>query len=567
MLVATVFNLLCVVSLSAGCVDHVGTSGTATAIVPETASTEQSIAPETMSQPEPALPERPYLVEAGTLVPTSFDPMLPKNGASQRVVDNVFDSLLKVNAETASLGPSLASDWSISEDALTITFSLTEDALWHDGEPFTADDVAFTFEAILDTSLDTPFKANLVGVDEFYAIDRNTFVVTLTSADCSLLVKLGQIPIIPQHLFVTGVDNGSNNTDLLEEVSWEHPIGTGPFKLKETLATGEVHLEANANYFGGVPNIAEWVYLPCTGVQQILTGLREGGIDLAQISPQEALYFQHNDNVRMVTFPESEYYALMINMTRPSLIDTGTREALAYAIDRQRLVEELLDGYGQVVDSSWLPSHWVNDPADPPVHFSPERAVDLLEQAGWTDNDGDHLLDRDGEPLQINIAVNAENERRKQIAFAVQRDWIDIGVSAEVNFVEFYALMEKLFAQTFDVAVFSWPMHPDPDQSLFWASAEAELQGDFNVVSYADPAVDEALLAGLTASSCDPRARIQAYQQVITAIEQDQPYIFLFAPEQVIAFSQRLTGLKPGPYANLSWNISDWALETIPSDS
>ena len=566
-LLAAFCNLLCVVSLSAGCASHPDLPDTMTPTIAPEQPAEHAISPETVGQPEATTPDRPYFVEAGTSVPCSFNPLLPENDAAQRVVENVFDSLLKVNAETASLEPSLATQWSVSEDGLTITFHLVTDTLWHDGKPFTAEDVAFTFESILNTSLDTPFKAKLVGVDEYYATAPHTFVVTLNKADCSMVVSLGQIPIIPQHLFTIENDDGSSDTALIEDISWEHPIGTGPFKFTERFATGEVHLQSNVGYFGGPPHTAEWVYLPFADTQQILSGLREGEIDLAPISPQEVPYFQYDDHVQIVAFPDSEYYALMINLKHPLLNDVNTRKALAHAIDRQQLVQKSLDGYGHVVDSAWLQNHWTNTLAAPPMDYRPERAKELLGQAGWADSDGDHLLDRGGKPLQIDIAVNSENELRKQIALAVQQDWIEVGVSAEVHFVEFYALLEKLFAHTFDVAVFSWPIHPDPDQSLFWASEEAELQHDFNVIAYANPAVDEALLEGLIAPSCDPETRARAYQQVISAIEQDQPYIFLFVPQRIIAINRRLVGLRPGPYSNLNWNVSEWALEPTTTDS
>jgi len=436
-LLVTSLALLSLVSLSAGCSASLPfmAQGATPVSNNHTEEPESAIRPTNVATPTlPSLgPSRAYLVEAGMSVPANLNPLVAGNYASQSVTDNLFDSLLNVNAVSAVLQPALASQWQVSENCLTATFQLRPDVLWHDGMPFTADDVTFTFAGILDSEIQSPYKANLVGLDTFFAPDEQTLVVTFDSPDCSLLYDVGQIPIIARHL--TEPEKESPNVDVLAaQVYWDHPIGTGPFKFKSKLATGEIHLERNEDYFAGTPHIAEWVYRPLGDEQEILVDLRAGEVDLALMTPQDVQHFQPDETVELIAFPQPEYYALVLNNAHSLLSDVGTRQALAYAIDRQQLVQDLLNGYGQIIDSPWLPGHWVYAEPDSSIDYDPAHAQQLLKQAGWTDSDQDGLLDKDGRPLQISIRVNSENSLRKRIAFAVQRYWIDAGISAELYF-------------------------------------------------------------------------------------------------------------------------------------
>ena len=524
---------------------------------PEKAIRSTNVATPTLPPPAPS---RAYLVEAGLSVPANLNPLVAGNYASQRVTDNLFDSLLNVNAVNAVLQPSLAAQWQVSENRLTATFQLRPDVLWHDGAPFTANDVVHTFESILDSNPNSQYKANLVGVDTFFAPDEQTLVVAFDSPDCSLLYDVGQIPIVPQHLTEPEMENPRVDVPATQ-ASWDHPIGTGPFKFKNKLPNGEIRLERNDGYFAGTPHVSEWVYRPFGDEQELLIDLRAGEVDLALMTSQDVQHLQADETVDLIAFPQPEYYALALNNAHSLLNDVRTRQALAYAIDRRQLVQDLLDGYGQIIDTPWLPAHWVYAKPDSSIDYDPAHAQQLLSEAGWTDSDQDGLLDKEGHPLQISIRVNSENSLRKRIAFAVQQYWIDVGISAELYFVEFNTLLERLFSRNFDAAVFSWPVHQDPDQSLLWASEESDLARDFNFISYANPVVDEALAEGLTVPFCDQEARSSAYQPAISTIAEEQPYIFLFVPEHIIAVTHRLSGVRPGPYSNLSWNVHEWSLE------
>lgn len=528
----------------------------------QTSQVEKTRLTEAEITSSPVLQHTPkdYIIETGTDIPSNLNPLLVENDASRRVTDNMFDSLLRVNAVSAALEPGLAVTWEFSEDLSTITFGLRSGVLWHDGKPFTAKDVEFTFDSIRHPASQSPLRANLVNVKHFSAVDAHTFIVTLKQPVCSALYAIGQIPIISQSYFEA--TNPDLQSDTAANLYLEQVVGTGPYRFKSRLPTGEIHLERTEGYFGGVPQILEWVYRPAADPSQILNSLQAGETDLALIPAENIQPLQQIERFRFITSPRAEYYVLMLNNKHPFLKDVRVRQALAHAIDRVQLVQELLGGYGQVIESSWLPGHWAYSNPDISFPYDPERANHLLEEAGWTDSDGDGLLDQDGELLQVSISVNAENDLRKRIALAVQQDWIEVGVSAEIHFVEFHTLVEELFAPDFDTVVFSWPIHQDPDQHLLWASAESELEGTFNFVSYANPVVDEALMQGLIAPACEPELRVRAYQTAISSITSEEPYIFLFVPQDILVVNRQVSGLEVGPYAGWGWNIENWRLNT-----
>lgn len=393
----------------------------------------------------------------------------------------------------------------------------------------------------------------------FYAPDAQSFVAVLSRPDCSALYGIGQVPILPRHL-VSGHDARA------QAFNTTAPVGTGPFKFESRLPDEGVQLGRNERYFAGAPQLPQWTYRPISDTQRLLGDLEAGLVDLAPVPRDAVGSISATGPVSVAAFLQPEVYAVVLNALYPPLADAKTRQALARAVDRPRLLREVLDGRGRLLDSSWLPGHWASaDPLTSTEHSS-ESAQRLFSEAGWEDTDGDGLLDRNGVPLQIGLSVNVENPLRKGAALAVQRDWIENGVSAELHFVDFPALVEKLFAHVFQAAIFSWPVHPDPDQNQLWASDQAEKYVGFNFSSYSNPTVDEALASGTAAADCDRAARAEAYRRVMAELARDQPYVFLFSPETYVAANSQLEGVRPGPYADLSWNISQWRWRPAPAE-
>jgi len=212
------------------------------------------------------------------------------------------------------------------------------------------------------------------------------------------------------------------------------------------------------------------------------------------------------------------------------------RKALSCALDRQRILEVVLDNEGVLINSPFPPGHWALAGGGPSIpSYDPAYARSLLEQAGWGDKDGDGFLEKNDAPLRVSVAANGENPIRVKTAMLAVQYYRAIGVDAEAHIVEWGNLLEKLFLHNYQAAVFSWPFNPDPDQTLFFASDEAQLKEGFNFVSYANSRADALLREGLRAPGCAPDMRAQAYGELALLLAEERPYDFLFAPYTLTA--------------------------------
>ncbi|HID63594.1 MAG TPA: hypothetical protein EYP49_12780, partial [Anaerolineae bacterium] len=515
----------------------------------------------------PPLPlEGGTVVEGGLADATTLNPILADDPTSLAVIELLFDRLLTVDPQTGSLRPGLASSWQVSADGLTITFTLRDDVLWHDGQPFSAADVEFTFKAIVNPAAGSPRQADFSPVEEFKAVDDTAFVVTLTDADCSILYDLGSVSIVPRHIL--------GDDDIQTSDFNANPVGTGPFTFGEWVAGDHVTLLRNPRYWGTAPHLDAWTYKVVADEKALLAGLEAGQLDVIPLPLEDLDSVEAAGHFQIHRYPANEYYFIGYNTDHPILGDIRVRRALSQAVDRQRLVDRILRGQGQLLDTGLLPAHWAypqelaSYPFDPSTSlrtgsaqdrsFDPARAAQLLAEAGWVDNDGDGIRDRDGEPLRLRLATNGENAVREAIAILAQQYYLAVGVAAEVELMKWGNFLQDTFTHDFDLVVFSWPLALDPDEWELWHSSENVLDSGFNFVSYHNPRVDELLWQGLRVPQCEEARRAAIYGEIATILAEDQPYAFLFAPYNLIAANERVGGVAPSSFAGLHWNLADW---------
>jgi peptide/nickel transport system substrate-binding protein len=490
------------------------------------------------------------VVEGGLADVVTLNPVLADDRASLAVIELLFDRLLAVDPRTGSIVPGLASSWQVSADGLTITFILRDDVLWHDGQPFSAADVEFTFKTIVNPAVGSPRQADFSPVEEFRAVDDTTFVATLADADCSILYDLGSVSIVPQHIL--------GDDDIQTSPFNVRPVGTGPFAFGERVMGDHVTLLRNPRYWGQAPHLDAWTYKVAASKEALLAGLEAGQLDMIPLTPEDLDSVEATDRSPIHRYPVPEYYFIGYNTDHPILGDVRVRRALSQAIDRQRLVDRILAGQGQLLDTGLLPTHWAY-PHELASHpFDPIRAAQLLTEAGWVDSDGDGIRDRDGEPLRLRLSTNGGNAVREAIAILAQQYYLAVGVAAEVELMNWGDFLEDTFTHDFDMVVFSWPLALDPDGWELWHSSESVLDSGFNFVSYHNPGVDELLLQGLKVPQCNEARRAAIYGETATILAQDQPYAFLFAPYNLIAVNERVGGVAPSPFAGLHWNLADW---------
>jgi peptide/nickel transport system substrate-binding protein len=491
------------------------------------------------------------VVEGGLADVVTFNPVLADDRISLAVIELLFDRLLAVDPQTGSIVPGLASSWQVSADGLTITFILRDDVLWHDGQPFSAADVEFTFKTIVNPAVGSPYQADFSRVEEFKAVDETTFVVTLADADCSILYDLGSVSIVPRHIL--------GNDDIQTSPFNTNPVGTGPFVFGEWAVGDHVTLLRNPRYWGKAPYLDAWMYKVVADEEALLASLQAGQHDVIPLSLDDLASVEAAGHFQIHRYPANEYYFIGYNTDHPILGDVRVRQALSQAVDRQHLVDRILEGQGQLLGTGLLPAHWAHSQElAQDVPFDPARAAQLLAEAGWVDDDGDGIRDRKGEPLRLRLSTNGGNPTREAIAILAQQYYLAVGVAAEVELMRWGNFLEDIFTHDFDVVVFSWPLALDPDGWELWHSSESVLDSGFNFVSYHNPRVDELLLQGLRVPKCEEARRATIYSEIATILAKDQPYTFLFAPYNLIAVNERVGGVTPSPFAGLHWNLADW---------
>jgi peptide/nickel transport system substrate-binding protein len=470
----------------------------------------------------------------------------------------MFEVLVKPDPKTGTPSAGLASSWDGSADGLNWTFHLRPNVSWHDGQPFAADDVKFTFDSVLDTKTKTPHRSRFGNIASYDAPDQNTFRVTLKTPDCPFLLSTMQTPIVPRHLLSASADI---NTD---EFNLSRPVGTGPFMFKEWQRSDHLTLVANPKYWNGRPKIDQWVRRTVSDDNVLQALLKTGEIDYATGSfgaMQELSALPHL-SMQSVSSPILITY-IAYNQDRPMFKDKRVRQALTQALDRQAIVNSLLNGQGDLLDSSLPPVSWAYSANVPKFPYDVAAAKRLLAESGWTPG-ADGIVQKDGGRLAFSISTNSSNKERASIATIAQDAWSKIGVQVQPDLLETNAFFAK-YQQSREwdgIVAGGAGLTIDPDQTSFWSSKS--IPAGTNFAHYSNPQVDQLLDQARTASGCTPEARKPFYEQFQQVLADEQPFTFLYTAKTVVFINKRLQNVQTSPWISASpfvaWSILDWTV-------
>jgi len=507
-------------------------------------------APPAVSNGPPAVGDR--LVSASIGDASNLIPMIAGDAASHDIAGQMYLPLLKYDRNLDIVGQ-LAESWEVSKDQQTIRFRLRHGLHWTDGVPFTSADCAFTLALIQDARTQSPYKSDYEKVTGFEAPDAFTFVVHYAEPYSPALSSWTGLSILPRHVF-----KGVNimNTPLSRK-----PAATiGPYTLADWQPQQSILLRANTDYFDGPVWISERLtrIIPDTATQFL--ELSAGHLDMMGLTPmQYRRQFPRRPelvaNYRLYKTLGFGYTYLGFNLKRPPFDDPRVREAIAYAINRQEIVDGVLLGLGEVIATPYKPgTYWVNKNIKPRA-YSPDKAREILSQAGWTDSDGDGLLDRNGRPLSFTILTNNGNKQRADTATIIQQRLKQVGIEVKVRLVEWSAFIENFInKRNFEAVILGWSLSPEPDQYAIWHSSQTGPR-QFNFLSYANKTVDAALVAATR--TFDKVERKHLYDIVQREIHRDVPMVFLYAPYSLPAIHKRIHGVDPAP-AGIGYNSEHW---------
>ena len=484
-------------------------------------------------------PSHPYggvLVIGSSNPPLAINPVITNTGISMSVASLVFNRLIHFRPD-GELEPELAESWDISADGLVYTFHLRRGIQFHDGEEFTSEDVLFTYTAIQDPAAQSPYHAFMKPVVSFSAPDRYTFKVTLEKPYVPFINEMVR-EIIPKHLYVgTSLRNNEFNYK---------PVGTGPFRFEKWLPDNQIILRANPDYFEGRPYLDKIIFKTYEKRSEVWTAFMRQEVDLISFMHPEDYEITKKDPIfKTYACPTADYYVINYDLEDPVLADQNLRIALAHAVNTQELIDKVEHGYGVKCVGPFQPGYWTFNPDVKPFAYDPSLAMEILKKDGWKDADGDGILEKDGRSLAILMAVDAEDEKLRTIAFSIRQQLQEVGIKLEIQFYSEKTDLAPALSLRKPQAHLTLFLGnaPDPHQAVkVWDSRDSRKYKFWNNRAV-DQEVDRMIELGEVTMEKYTRRRI--YQELHQRIYQWQPACFLYFPYDFHAVSKTVEGTDP----------------------
>jgi len=462
--------------------------------------------------------------------------------------------------------PDLAERWSISPDGLVVTFTLRPDLRWSDGVPLTAEDARFTWEMLRSWEVRLGLQADLHDYVAAVTSPLSDTVVFILNRRLAGLLADASFPILPRHVWGSLSPQALQEADLLSA-----PVGSGPFRLKERWPGEALVLERNPDYHGPAPFLDQVALLVAPDPQVTEMALRQGDLHLAQVPPEVYRALQEMPAQRPLLLarylaPQYTFVAFHLRDGRP-LADPRLRRAWALAVDQEAVVRQATGGEGVPLRSPILPPNWAYAEL-PPRTPDPEQARALLAEAGWSDTDGDGIVEKDGRPLVARLYVRADAPERLEACRQMAGQVRAVGIAVEVVPADFASVIAAKLRPPydFDLLCMQWRnLGPDPDLFYLFHSSQAwQGEGDtrenlYNFVGYRSEEADRLLLAGR--DTYDFEKRREVYRELQEVLDRDLPYYLLWGDPLYLVADARLTSAD-GPIQwetpNFFWNIERW---------
>jgi len=504
----------------------------------------------------------------GTLIygeygaPTRFVPILANDSISIRLIELIYGSLVYYGSDGEIKGD-LAESWEISKDLKTITFYLRKNVRWHPlpgetpGRPFTADDVIKTYQVMMHPKTVTSLQARYNFIDFAKKIDDSSVVFILKKPVLGILGRFS-FKIIPAYL-LKDISFIRGDEDL---ILYKHPIGTGPYKfISQQGPSSEIVLEAYDQYHLGTPFIEKVIMRPFADQNIITQTLLYGGIDLEiRVPPRDIAEIEGDSRFELNPYSTLSYSFFGYNLRNPVLAIKEVRNAIAYAINRQEMLDSFFEGKGQLVSGPFAPGSWAYNLDVNPVPYSPDNARRLLDRAGFTERTKKGIRERGSYALQFQMVVpiSKENETTKRVILSFQNYLKAVGIQIDIQWLEWKAWTEAVFIDhEFDIIYADWIFDDSFDISSLFHSREIGT-GKNNFGAFRDPEVD-ALLDEAN-STLDIEKKRTIYKRLHTILADDAPYTYLWTLTNYAAYNRKVRKIEIHPTRFFTY-IKDWYIQ------
>lgn len=519
--------------------------------------------------------------------PEQLNPLTSNDAAASSILQYIMQSLLTRDPRTLELKPLIAATRpSISADKRSYTFSIRRDAHFQDGRPLTGEDVLFSIKAIKCPLVNAPFlRVYFNSVVDARLLDEFTIQFTIDEPYFLNESVLGGIDVLPRHYYdpsnllkdVKVSDLAKPLEQLPENVKKfaddfnrsysRNPMGSGPYKLASWKTGREIELVLDPQYWGFGKDGIDQAYLQrhkyriINNMDAALVTLKSGSLDQMGLTPIQHVRGTGSDRFKR-EFAKFDYFApnyTYIGWNNDHVIfgDKQVRKAMTYFTNRRQMVASILFGLGEVVEGPIYFFRPEYDKTLPTYEFDPQKGLALLKAAGWSDTDGDGILDKmiDGRqvPFRFELKINSGNTTRKSVALTLQDELRRHGIDASVREIDWTIFLGDVKARKFDAVILGWSMSvSEPDAYQVWHSSQSANKGS-NHISYNNPRVDQILEQ--YRREFDAQKRIELYREFQQILSDEQPYTFLFVNKSVAAVQRRIRGVEvfPGGIRPIDW--------------
>ena len=509
---------------------------------------------------------------------STLNPALIADSASIDVSSFLWDGLFEADPNTGEPLPKLAT-WELSDDGLTYTFTINEDAVWSDGTPITAADVEFTYNAIINDAVSSPRKSDMELIQSFNVVDDKTFEVVLAAPNCTIWGSaFGSLTPVPSHLYAADFSDFVDNP-----INLEPTVTSGPYVVDEYSPGDFVRLRANENYWLGAPQIPYILnrVIPDTAV--VNQALLSGETDYAFMYPDQLEQLGDTSMFNVSVLPLNNTPLFYMNWEDPTdpqpawdedgnpveqtpnqfFSDVRVRQAIAMGYDKSAIMGTLGPDGGYLQSGPFTPMFaWAQNPDVQPYSYDPEAAAALLDEAGWILNPDTGIREKDGVPFSFELVYSPLVDLYTNIALVAQDQLGQLGIEMEVTSMEWSAyLSDVLIPQKFDATIVGFGGGTEVDgiaYAILYSHNDVPGTG-FNGTSYVNPEVDALLEQGRSTVGCSQEERADAYRQIAQIVHDDVAYDFTVGTNQVHVMNARIQGFEPGPF-NSAFNITGWSI-------
>ena len=486
----------------------------------------------------------------------------------------MFDISFDLREGKLVFEPGLVNSWEFLNSGRDVVLHLRPNVKWEDGMPITTADVKFSYDLYGDPDVASPrrhyvesmiFTNNEFDVNKsIEIIDDTTMVFHFTKTYPLQLFHLNLSPV-PKHVY----ENADRKT-LRTNPANSRPIGAGPMKLDEWVRQQQATLVRNPTCTLPYPaKLDRVVFRVITEPTTRLTELKKGTVDMMwPVYPEDVQDIQKNNaGIKLVTLPPrvhdyigwmnidiDEYHNTKTIKPHPLFGDRRVRQALTYAIDRRSIIREKLQAYGEPALTDFSPIfRWATNRGLVPYPYEPDKARQLLRSVGWTDSNGDGILDRNGKNFEFTLYYNVGNKRREYVATVVQENLKRIGVKANIQAVENTVLFQNIDQKRYDAFVGGFSVGLAIDPSDRWG----EVTNSFNTVGFHNTRVTELLKLGLHVAN--EKEAGPFWMEIQSILHQEQPVTFLYWIKDIVGVNRRLKGTNVNTLG-VTDNIWDWMI-------